>query len=107
MAEARLPMAYRVPNAARLAWAETLAEPLGDALPTTQEEVYAIEQLELAKRGSTEVVVQAIRIGDIAIATTPTETYALTGLKLKRQSPAAHTMVIELANGGYCYIPPP
>ena len=107
MAEARLPMAYRVPNAARLAWAETLAEPLGDALPTTQEEVYAIEQLELAKRGSTEVVVQAIRIGDIAIATTPTETYALTGLKLKRQSPAAHTMVIELANGGDGYIPPP
>ena len=107
MAEARLPMAYRVPNAARLAWAKTLAEPLGDALPTTQEEVYAIEQLELATRGSTEVVVQAIRIGDIAIATTPTETYALTGLKLKRQSPAAHTMVIELANGGDGYIPPP
>ena len=29
------------------------------------------------------VVVQALRVGDIAIATTPTETYALTGLKLK------------------------
>ena len=107
MAEERFPLAYRVPDAARLAWARSIAEPLGDALPTTQEEVYAVEQLHLAERGSTEVVVQAIRIGDIAIATTPTETYALTGLKLKRQSPAAHTMVIELANGGDGYIPPP
>jgi len=107
MAEERFPLGYRVPDAARLAWARSIAEPLGDALPTTQEEVYAVEQLHLAERGSTEVVVQAIRIGDIAIATTPTETYALTGLKLKRQSPAAHTMVIELANGGDGYIPPP
>jgi hypothetical protein len=55
----------------------------------------------------TEIVLQAIRIGDIAIATTPNETYALTGLKLKRQSPLEHTMVIELANGADGYIPPP
>jgi hypothetical protein len=55
----------------------------------------------------TEVVVQAIRIGNIAIATTPNETYALTGLKLKEQSPLERTMVIELANGADGYIPPP
>src|SRR5690606_37974692 len=48
-----------------------------------------------------------IRIGDIAIASTPTETYALTGLKLKHQSPLTNTMVIELANGAEGYIPPP
>jgi hypothetical protein len=107
MAEARLAMNYRVPDAARLAWATQRAEQLGDALPTTQEDVYAIEQIELAERGGTEVVVQGIRIGDVAIATTPTETYALTGLKIKRQSPLAHTFVIELANGGDGYIPPP
>ena len=46
-------------------------------------------------------------LGDIAIATTPTETYALTGLKLKLQSPLEKTLVIELANGGDGYIPPP
>ena len=107
MAEERMRLAYRVADTARLAWAGEIVAALGDELPTTQEQVYAREQLLLAERGSTEVVVQAIRIGDIAIATTPTETYALTGLKLKRQSPAAHTMVIELANGGNGYIPPP
>jgi len=46
-------------------------------------------------------------VGDIAIATTPNETYALTGLKLKLQSPLSKTMVIELANGADGYIPPP
>ena len=69
--------------------------------------MYAREQVILHQLQSTEIVVQALRIGDIAIATTPNETYALTGLKLKHQSPLKQTMVIELANGGDGYIPPP
>lgn len=107
MAELRVPLRYRVPDAARLAWARQVAETLSGKLPQTQPEIYALEQLFLHEKQSTEVVVQALRIGNVAIATTPNETYALTGLKLKRQSPAAHTMVIELANGGDGYIPPP
>ncbi len=107
MAEVRVPIGYRIPNAARLAWARDVAEKLAGKLPQTQPEIYALEQIYLHEKQSTEVVLQAIRIGDIAIATTPNETYALTGLKLKRQSPAVHTMVIELANGGDGYIPPP
>ncbi|MFA7006198.1 MAG: LamG domain-containing protein, partial [Verrucomicrobiia bacterium] len=59
------------------------------------------------QRQCTEIVVQALRIGDIGLATTPCETYAITGLKIKAASPLAHTMVIELANGGDGYIPPP
>ena len=45
-------------------------------------------------------MVQALRIGDMAIATTPTETYAITGLKIKAASPLRHTVVFDLANGG-------
>jgi hypothetical protein len=107
MAERRLRLDYRVPDTALLEWARGVAATLDSRLPKTQPEIYALEQIMLHEKGSTEVVAQAIRIGDIAIATTPNETYALTGLKLKRQSPAAHTMVIELANGGDGYIPPP
>lgn len=107
MSEARLPLKYRVPDAQRLEWAKKVMESLGDRLPTTTPEVYAREQVILNDLQSTEIVVQALRIGDIAIATTPNETYALTGLKLKLQSPLAKTMVIELANGGDGYIPPP
>ena len=107
MAERRLPMKYRVPDKQRLEWGERIVAALGDKPPQTTEEVYAREQMILHKLQSTEIVVQAIRIGDIAIATTPNETYALTGLKLKLQSPLQQTMVIELANGGDGYIPPP
>jgi len=107
MAERRMTMAYRVPDKQRLEWAERIVTAMGDRPPKTQEEVYAREQIFLDQRKSTEIVVQALRIGSIAIATTPTETYALTGLKLKWQSPLPQTMVIELANGGDGYIPPP
>jgi hypothetical protein len=107
MAEARLDLRYRVPDRQRLEWAERIVEGLGDRPPKDTQEVYAREQVLLHERQSTQVVVQALRIGDIAIATTPTETYALSGLKIKLQSPIPKTMVIELANGGDGYIPPP
>ncbi len=107
MAEVRVPLKYRVPNKERLEWSKKIVAEMGDRLPKTREEIYAREQVFLDEWQSTEAVVQAIRVGDIAIATTPNETYAITGLKIKRQSPLANTMVIELANGGDGYIPPP
>jgi hypothetical protein len=107
MAEQRMTLKYRVADQQRLEWARRIVESLGDKAPTTQPEVYAMEQLILHERQETEIVVQGIRIGDIGIATTPNETYAITGLKIKAASPLAHNMVIELANGGDGYIPPP
>ncbi|MCO6456583.1 MAG: hypothetical protein J5I93_14895 [Pirellulaceae bacterium] len=107
MAEQRMELRYRVPDKQRLEWAQRIVAAMGDRLPKDTTEVYAREQLILHERQSTEVVVQALRIGSMAIATTPNETYALTGLKIKLQSPLPRTMVIELANGGDGYIPPP
>lgn len=107
MEETRLPLRYRTPDKQLLQWAQQIVQTLGDRLPQTQEEIYAQEQVLLDQLQETVVVLQAIRIGDITIATTPNETYALTGLKLKQQSPSTKTMVIELANGGDGYIPPP
>lgn len=107
MAETRLQLDYRVPDAQRLQWAQQVVAEMGDRPPKTTPEVYAREQIILHQLQSTEIVVQGLRIGDIGIATTPNETYALTGLKVKLNSPLQHTMVIELANGGDGYIPPP
>lgn len=107
MAETRIPMRYRVPDLQRLEWAQRVVAAMGDRLPKTQPEIYAREQVLLHERQATDVVVQALRIGDMMIATTPCETYALTGLKLKAGSPLPKAMVIELANGGDGYIPPP
>ena len=107
MAEQRMTLNYRVPDRQLLEWSQSVVAEMGDRLPKTRPEIYAAEQLILHERQQTEVVTQAIRIGDIAMATTPNETYALTGLKIKAHSPLADTMVISLANGGDGYIPPP
>ena len=107
MAEHRLTLKYRVPDKQRLEWAQRVVAAMGDRPAKTTPEVYAREQILLHERQQTEVVVQALRIGDIAIATSPCETYAITGLKIKAASPLPQTMVIELANGGDGYIPPP
>ncbi|MEZ6129363.1 MAG: LamG-like jellyroll fold domain-containing protein [Planctomycetaceae bacterium] len=107
MAEVRPTLSYRLPDLQRLEWAKKIVAEMGDRDPKTSEEVYAREAIILDELKSTEIVVQGLRIGDIGIATTPNETYALTGLKVKLQSPLPKTMVIELANGGDGYIPPP
>ncbi len=107
MTEKKLPLAYRVPDADRLAWARKIAATVRDRLPNNWPEVYAFEALHLHERQRTELKLQALRIGDLGITTLPNEVYALTGLKLKAQSPLAMTFNIELANGAEGYIPPP
>ncbi|HSH93151.1 MAG TPA: LamG-like jellyroll fold domain-containing protein [Roseimicrobium sp.] len=107
MAETRMTLNYRVPDAQRVEWAKGVMAGVTNRLVKTQPEIYAREQLFLHEKKKTEVVVQALRIGDIGIATTPCETYAVTGLKIKAASPLPHNIVIELANGGDGYIPPP
>lgn len=54
-----------------------------------------------------EVIIQAIRIGDQAIVSMPFEVLVEIGLEIKAKSPFPHTFLIELANGGYGYLPPP
>jgi hypothetical protein len=107
MEERRLVVGVRTPDRQLLEWAQRTMAGVGSRPVKTQAEIYAREQIFLAEKSEAEVVVQALRIGDIAIATTPTETYAVTGLKIKAASPTSETVVIELANGGDGYIPPP
>ena len=107
MAERTLQVGYRVPDEKRLAWAQEMVTKLGDNIPNTQPEIYAIETLQLHDRQRTELKLQALRIGEFGVTAIPNEVFAITGLKLKRQSPFAQTMNVELANGAEGYIPPP
>lgn len=54
-----------------------------------------------------DVWIQTLRIGEVGIAAIPFEVFAETGLQIKKESPMAMTFTIELANGGYGYLPPP
>jgi hypothetical protein len=48
---------------------------------------------------------QAIRIGDLAVAAIPFEVFVDIGLELKAKSPFPNTFTISLANGAYGYLP--
>ena len=56
---------------------------------------------------SMRIKLQAIRIGSLGIAACPCETFAETGLAIKRDSPLKPTFTISLANGYNGYLPPP
>jgi hypothetical protein len=105
--ESKLTLRRRVPSEERLAWAKKMAAKIGERRPKGWPEVYALEQIEIAAAPQRELKLQALKIGDIVIAAIPNEVYALTGLKLKAQSPLPNTFTIELANGAEGYIPQP
>jgi hypothetical protein len=107
MRQRELELGVRKPDTARLSWAAAvLADP--DAKhPHRWSKVYAQEAQHLAEYPETEkLILQTIRIGDIAIASAPCEVFAETGLAIKAASPFAKTFTMELANGYGGYLPP-
>lgn len=107
LAERTMSLRYRVPDENRLAWGRQMVASLTNRLPQTLPEIYAGEALHLHQRPQTELKLQAVRVGDLGIAALPNEVFALSGLKVKAQSPLQPTFTIELANGAEGYIPPP
>jgi hypothetical protein len=107
MADKKLRLRRRIPDRQRLEWARAVIREMGDRPPKDLKEVYAREQIYLHGEPERELRLQALRVGDVGIATFPNEVFAITGLKIKTQSPLALTFNIELANGAEGYIPPP
>jgi len=111
MREKKLTLGIRKPNKERLAKAKNtlaLSKMKGRTRPRGLEEVYAHEQILLAQMPPTrELKLQALRVGKLGIVAIPNEVFAITGLKIKAQSPLQPTFVIGLANGEEGYIPPP
>jgi hypothetical protein len=87
--ETTLRLRRRTPDEARLAWARGVVASLAGRKPKSQPEL------------------QALRVGDGALAAFPNEVFALTGLRLREASPFRFTMNVSLANGAEGYIPPP
>ena len=107
MAQTKLTLSRRLPSAERLAWAAPINAARNGAVPKSKEEVYAEQAEWIHANPQTELILQALRLGDLAITALPNEVYGITGLKLKLQSPLPTTFNIELANGAEGYIPPP
>ncbi len=107
MAERRLTVQLRQPDAEAQAWADKMMAAMNGRDPQTRPEVYAREIVLLREMQAVEQKLQVVRIGDLGIAAWPAEVYAITGLKLKLQCPLEPMFNIELANGSVGYIPPP
>ncbi len=78
----------------------------GPPQPDNRAWVYALERKRLLDEPLERPAhIQAIRIGDVGIVGLPGEVFVEIGLAIKRQSPFARTLVIELANDWLGYIP--
>lgn len=97
----------RQPDAKRVEWARDVVASMGDRLPKSKSEVYAREQLWLLENPARDVELQAMRIGKFGLTACPCEVFAISGLKVKAQSPLQPVMFVALANGEEGYIPPP
>jgi len=81
---------------------EEIRRKLPHALATCREEW---EILRAAAATSVDTSLQAVAIGDLALACVPGEYFCALGLDIKKRSPFATTMVVELANDYVGYIP--
>ena len=104
----QLELAVRKPDASRLAWAKQTLGSVRDPGKMTRPQIYAREAQFLADYPATvSITMQALQIGDLGIATIPSEVFAVTGLAIKKESPFRATFTMELANGYYGYLPTP
>ncbi|MFG0264957.1 MAG: hypothetical protein ACF8AM_07365 [Rhodopirellula sp. JB055] len=108
MRETEIELGVRRPNASEIARAKQLIAESGPGPWKDRRLIYAGETLDLAQYpSSVKVKLQAIRIGGLAIVSSPCETFVETGLAIKKSSPFKPTFTIELANGYNGYLPTP
>jgi hypothetical protein len=108
MVEEEIELGVRLPTEADLQRAQDILAKAQGPVLKTQREIYARETVLLSKYPKTvRARLQAIRIGELGIVSTPCETFVEIGLEIKRKSPLKPTFTIELANGYNGYLPTP
>jgi len=102
-----LTLQARKPDEATLEWARAIQDK-PEEQTQLKERIYARRALGLKDRpDQVDIRLQTLRIGDVGIAAIPFETFAETGLRLKKESPLPVTFTISHANGAYGYLPTP
>ena len=105
---ATLELAVRKPSADDVARARQILAPLAGKPLRSSPEVYARETVLLNDYpDKVELVLQAMRVGDLTIVAVPCEVFVEIGLELKDKSPRKPLFLISLANGYNGYLPTP
>lgn len=104
--QTELRLGVRRPRAEQIERARAILAQAEAGAPKTRAEIYARESVLLREYPeSVDLILQAIRIGDLAIAAIPCEVFVEIGLEIKEKSPFDTTFTIELANGYNGYLP--
>lgn len=106
--QAELMVGVRLPKPEEVNRAKEVLAKVKATTLQTSEEVFARETVLLEKYPErVPLTLQALRIGDLAIAASPCEMFVELGLEIKARSSAKPTLVIGLANGYNGYLPTP
>lgn len=101
-------LGVRLPSEDEVAQAKQWLAEAGPGPYRDRKLIYARETTLLAYYPRTvKVILQAMKIGDLGIVSSPCETFVETGLAIKDKSPLKPTFCIELANGYNGYLPTP
>jgi neutral ceramidase len=107
-AQKEIALDVRKPVSKELKRAKEIVDKAPGAVVQSIEELYAREALLLQDYpNQVSLIIQAFRIGDLAIAAVPCEVFVEIGLDLKKRSPFKSTFTISLANGYNGYLPTP
>lgn len=108
MGQREVSLRVRKPTPEQLARARELVAGASPIAERPHEQIYAKRVLQQEEApAEIKVVLQALRVGEVGITAIPFEVFVEIGLELKAESPLQPTFTIELANGGYGYLPTP
>ena len=107
-AQTEINLGVRLPEKKDIERAKGIIAKAKDPIMNSMEEIYARETM-LIKDFPKQVplILQAFRIGDLAITAAPVEIFVEIGLEIKEKSPFKTTFTTSLANGYNGYLPTP
>ncbi len=101
-------LGVRKPTPAELKRAEDILAKETEKVLTKRDAIYARESVLINKfPDKVPLIIQAFKIGDLAISAIPCEVFVEIGLEIKEKSPFASNFTISLANGYNGYLPTP
>ncbi len=107
-AQKEISLGVRKPNAQELQRARDILAKNQDKVLRDRDAIYARESVLIDKYpDKVPLIIQAFRIGDLAISAIPCEVFVEIGLEIKEKSPFASNFTISLANGYNGYLPTP
>ena len=109
-AQKEISLGVRKPDAAALDRAKDILAKAPNQFPRLKglDEIYARETVQMADYPDrVQLILQALRLGDLAITAVPCEVFVEIGLELKAQNPFPASFTISLANGYNGYLPTP